>query len=521
MTANVLKFGSPIRTARLAANPGSAENGEIFYNTTSNLLSYYENSAWQQVASRTYVQSFAAGLDPKETVQAATITVLPDVTYNNGVSGVGATLTADVDGVIPTIDGVTLTVGARLLVKNQAASLQNGIYNLTDAGSVSSPFILTRATDFDGSSPNEVDGGEYVFVRSGSQAGTGWVLIGLTTTAVIGTDPLVFTQFSAVTATLNAAYIGGNTITTSSGEGNVVIAGTEALSITAGGGLVMNQSSTTNEGVNITMTGATTAAGILLSHAGTGIGVDLDLTNASSSAAGLNIAYAGTGNGLYVATSNASSIQTAAIFSAAGFGNGLEAISDLGGAATFTTGISSTGAVLTVQNNGSGADLITLDDTITNNLWFKTGDASGGNSGGFLFETGTATGTRGSAEIRALKFLRGKAASENVEEEYFHSETLTGSASNTAVADFEFAHASYEGLKIDYKIKEATTNAIRVGTLYIGTNGTAATAADYFTENADVGVTWSVAVVGANVEVRYTTSANNKTMRADIKRIRA
>lgn len=76
-------------------------------------------------------------------------------TYNNGVSGVGATLTATTNVVLPTQDGITTgnqTVGDRILVANQTTALQNGIYVLTSKGVVGvSPWILTRATDSDSS----------------------------------------------------------------------------------------------------------------------------------------------------------------------------------------------------------------------------------------------------------------------------------------------------------------------------------------------------------------------------------
>lgn len=75
--------------------------------------------------------------------------------YNNGVGGVGATLTATTNSTLPTIDAITVAnqnVGDRLLVANQTAMLQNGIYVITSKGVAGvSPFILTRASDDDSS----------------------------------------------------------------------------------------------------------------------------------------------------------------------------------------------------------------------------------------------------------------------------------------------------------------------------------------------------------------------------------
>ncbi|MDH1221179.1 tail fiber domain-containing protein [Aeromonas caviae] len=71
-----------------------------------------------------------------------------DATYANGSSGVGATLTGNVMAAL-SLDGVTVTAGMRVLVKNQTAAAQNGIYTLTTAGSTTVAWVLTRATDAD------------------------------------------------------------------------------------------------------------------------------------------------------------------------------------------------------------------------------------------------------------------------------------------------------------------------------------------------------------------------------------
>ena len=98
-------------------------------------------------------------------------------------------------------------------------------------------------------------------------------------------------------------------------------------------------------------------------------------------------------------------------------------------------------------------------------------------------------------------------------DEVFNSATLTASSTLVASA-FTFAHATYGGLIINYKIKESTTNEVRTGTLYVATktSGTPSIA-DSYTETADIGVSWVAAINGANVELTYTTTANNKTMK--------
>lgn len=91
----------------------------------------------------------AAGMKLKSPARAATTAALPSCTYANGTAGVGATLTATANGALAAQDGVTLIAGEALLVKNQAAPAQNGIYTVTQVGTAGTPFILTRAVDSD------------------------------------------------------------------------------------------------------------------------------------------------------------------------------------------------------------------------------------------------------------------------------------------------------------------------------------------------------------------------------------
>ena len=149
-------------------------------------------------ASKSYVDATTQGLSPKDASDYATTTALPAYTYNNGTSGVGATITANVNGAL-TIDGGSPTTGMRVLIKNETGGNQpyNGIYVVTAAGSVSSPFILTRSSDFDLSSPSSEIPGAFTFVIYGtSNANTGWICTTLPPVTV-GTTNITFTQFSA------------------------------------------------------------------------------------------------------------------------------------------------------------------------------------------------------------------------------------------------------------------------------------------------------------------------------------
>ena len=89
----------------------------------------------------------ALGLTTYTAVLAASTGALT-ATYDNGTLGVGATLTNAGAQVILTLDGVTLALGDRVLIKDQVSTFQNGIYFVSSVGSTSSNWVLIRALDF-------------------------------------------------------------------------------------------------------------------------------------------------------------------------------------------------------------------------------------------------------------------------------------------------------------------------------------------------------------------------------------
>lgn len=155
-------------------------------------------------ASKAYVDSVAAGLDPKESVVVATTVAAGNIpgyatTPNNGTFTVpngNATYFPD-SGLAMKVDGVTLANGDRVLVKNQTDAKQNGIYVVTNAGvQGTTDAVLTRAADQDGSPAGEVSGGNFTFVEEGTvNADTGWVVIG-DGVLTLNTDPIIWTQFT-------------------------------------------------------------------------------------------------------------------------------------------------------------------------------------------------------------------------------------------------------------------------------------------------------------------------------------
>lgn len=186
--------------------------------------------------NKNYVDAAALGLDVKASVRAAT-------------TAAGTLSSSFANGSV--IDGVTLATGDRILIKNQAAGAENGIYIVAAAGAP------TRATDFN-SSTNVTDGA-FTFVEQGTTlAATGWIL---TTQGTItpGSTAMTFTQFSASGAT----YTASNGVTLSGSNFSFAPLASGGLQTAAGGASILLQ---TNSGLAL-------AAGGLAVGAGTGISV--------------------------------------------------------------------------------------------------------------------------------------------------------------------------------------------------------------------------------------------------------
>lgn len=156
-------------------------------------------------ANKSYVDAAAQGLDWKASVRVAS-------TGNLTVATPGAT-----------VDGVTLAANDRVLLMNQTAGAENGIYVFNGAGSA-----LTRATDADTSA--KVSSGAAVSVSEGTVNG-GKVYILITPDPItLGTTSLAFTLMNGGQGT---AYTAGNGLSLT-GSAFAAVAGTGIL-VTGGG----------------------------------------------------------------------------------------------------------------------------------------------------------------------------------------------------------------------------------------------------------------------------------------------
>ena len=185
---------------------------------TVTVPSGYKNRAGfgsNSLVSKEYVDAVKVGLDFKDSVRAAS-------TGNVTVSGPGTA-----------IDGVTLSSGDRVLLKNQSTASENGIYVFNGSASA-----MTRATDANADA--EVTSGMFTFVEEGTvNADSGFVL---TTdgSITVGSTSLSFAQFSGagqITAgdgmskTGNTLDVNDDNITLEINNDNVRIKGISATAV--------------------------------------------------------------------------------------------------------------------------------------------------------------------------------------------------------------------------------------------------------------------------------------------------
>ena len=123
-----------------------------------------------------------------------------NATYNNGASGVGATLTNAGTLAAFAPDGPTASPGDRILIYNQTNAFENGVYTVTTVGDGSTPWVLTRATDADTyaiKSPNSLGEGDAFFVTSGNTGAGETYVCNTQGTITFGTTAINFVQVSA------------------------------------------------------------------------------------------------------------------------------------------------------------------------------------------------------------------------------------------------------------------------------------------------------------------------------------
>ena len=126
-------------------------------------------SAGSDAATKTYVDNLVAGLKTRIIVRAATTANID--------------LTADLQNG-DTLDGLTLTTGEKVLVKNQTDASENGIYDVVASGTA------TRNSDYD--AIGEL-AGQIVVVQEGTTNADTIYLCTTDTSATLGSSNITFT----------------------------------------------------------------------------------------------------------------------------------------------------------------------------------------------------------------------------------------------------------------------------------------------------------------------------------------
>lgn len=209
-------------------------------------------------STKAYVDSVAQGLSIKESVQVATAATLPTNTYNNGASGVGATLTGVATGVL-TVDGLTVALNERVLVKDEITSANNGIYLCTIAGAIGVAYVLTRSVNMNQAA--EIPGA-FTFVENGTVNDSAGFVVADAGPFTIGTTAIDWTQFSGagqiiagtgmtktgntldVNGTTNRIVANANDIDISSnyvGQSSITTLGTITTGVWSGTSIALNK----------------------------------------------------------------------------------------------------------------------------------------------------------------------------------------------------------------------------------------------------------------------------------------
>lgn len=195
------------------------------------ITSVAEPTQSSDAATKNYVDAVKTGLDIKDSVRVTTTGNLT-ATYSNGASGVGATLTNSGTQAALTIDSIVLSVGDRVLVKDQTTGLQNGFYRVTNAGSASTNWVLTRSTDADENT--EVTPGAFTFVEEGTIGADNGYVCTNNGSITIGTTGITFVQFSGAGSVIAGDGLtkSGNTIN-AVGTANRIAISADAIDIDA------------------------------------------------------------------------------------------------------------------------------------------------------------------------------------------------------------------------------------------------------------------------------------------------
>jgi hypothetical protein len=295
-------------------------------------------------------------------------------------SGVGSKITNAGTQTALVIDTVTMAVTNRVLVVNQANATWHGVYTVTDIGSGSTNWELTRATDADKYAPmSTVDlaAGSYFFITGGAAAGESYVLTAPAGSIIFGTTNITLTLFTAsVQYIVNSPLdLTGQTLSIPNltGSGSTVVLNNSPVLITPNLGNAMFESLTLSansgagniSGLNLSLTGSANVSNLNANGNVSFTGANVSLGSNA------NLKITGGSPSQYLQTDGAGNLswQTVAAGVQAIIANGTSNVSIP--AVNGNVNISSAGNANIVVVTGTGANVA---GTLT-----TTGNVTGGN----------------------------------------------------------------------------------------------------------------------------------------------
>jgi hypothetical protein len=421
------------------------------------------------LVNKAYVDTLAAsGIHFHEPVRVESPINL-NATYNNGSSGVGATLTNAGTQAALVIDGITMVVADRVLVYEQTNQTQNGIYVVTSVGSGATNWVLTRASDADTYVINSAAGlseGSTVFVQEGATGAGETYTCNTTGVITFGTTNITFAQISSA-----QIYSAGTGLTLSGTQFSITNTGTAGtygsasqvpVFVTNAQGQV---TSVTNTAIAIN---GSAVSGNITGQAG---------SVANALTAGTFLTSGGTYNGSVARTfavdaTDANTASKVVARDASGNFSAGTITAALSGNATSATNVAGGAANRIVFNTGSGATSFVVAPTASGQVLSWNGSA-------FAYVAGTISGVALGSNLNSLTagtYLTGTAYNGSGAQTWTVDATSANTVSKVVARD---ASGNFSAGTITAALSgnatTATTAGNVTGTVAIANGGTGAT----------------------------------------------